>query len=113
MAGPVRVSWFNQRAADASLRSLDFTLTIDDVVDIYNKQKGLCSLTGWPVSWSTSGWDHTASLDRIDNAKGYTSDNVHIVHKRVNMARGMLELEEFIALCSAVHSNKKPITVPL
>ena len=44
----------------------------------------------------------SASADRIDNAKGYTVDNVRLVAVIVNLARADFSDEEFLAMCQNV-----------
>ena len=46
--------------------------------------------------------DTTASLDRIDNSKGYLKGNVQWVHKDVNMAKGTMKNDSFIAMCKTI-----------
>ena len=62
-------------------------------------------MTGWNISWSETKWEHTASIDRIDNNKDYTLENIQLVHKTVNMARGTLTVSEFIDMCKAVSTK--------
>ena len=51
----------------------------------------------------------TASLDRIDNSKGYHIDNVRWVLKDINMIRGSYDSEYFVKLCNLVakHNPRK------
>ena len=49
--------------------------------------------------------DQSASVDRIDNDKGYEVGNIQWVHTMVNMCRGKRELSEFIRMCKAVAEN--------
>lgn len=46
----------------------------------------------------------TASLDRIDNTKGYLEDNVQFVHKDINRMKWAHSQQYFIELCSKVHN---------
>jgi len=43
-----------------------------------------------------------ASLDRIDNSKGYHLNNVQWVHKDVNRMKWIFEQDYFIKLCNKV-----------
>jgi hypothetical protein len=107
MHGPVRVAWFNSFYKSAISRGYDWSLTIDDLAAMYEQQQGRCVLTAWPIAWSERGWDHTASIDRIDNTKSYELENVQLVHKSVNMARGTLEVQQFVDMCRAVADRVK------
>jgi hypothetical protein len=105
MVGPVRVSWFNSFHKSAISRGYYWEITIEDIVSLYEIQKGKCSLTGWDIFWVESGWEHTASIDRINNKEGYTLENIQLVHKIVNMSRGTLSVSEFIDMCNSVAEN--------
>ena len=53
------------------------TLTIEDIMDIHNKQKGRCYYSGILYTCKTkTNWQ--GSLERLDPSKGYTKDNVVI-----------------------------------
>lgn len=109
MDGSVRVSWFNSVKKRSELRQLEWDLTLDFLNKLYRKQKGLCKLSGLPIGWSETGWDITASIDRIDNDRGYTQDNVQLVHKDVNMMRGKLTMERFKELCSLIEEKNNAV----
>lgn len=92
----------------AKTRNLDFSVTIEEAWELYEKQEGKCALTGIPLSFIT-GKDKktkTASLDRIDNTRGYVSGNVQWVHKDVNWMKGVFTAERFFELCSLVTAHK-------
>ncbi len=69
-----------QKKKTANSRDFTFTLTFDDLVDIYKSQKGLCAYSGLPLSFGNSketNW--RISLERIDVKQGYTRDNVCLI----------------------------------
>jgi hypothetical protein len=107
MFGPVRVSWYESFRKSALSRGLSWDLTIEDVATLHEQQKGRCALTGMEIGWIESGWDHTASIDRIDNGFGYEMFNVQLVHKEVNMMRGSLDVDRFKELCVMVANREK------
>jgi hypothetical protein len=53
---------------------------------LWEKQKGLCALTGIPMTYKFyEGRVNTnLSVDRIDSAKGYSKDNVQLVCMAAN-----------------------------
>lgn len=106
MVGSVRVSWFNSFMKSALLRGYAWHLTPQFVDAMHQEQDGACVYSGLPIGWSSVGWGHTASIDRIDNAAHYTEDNVQLVHKKVNMMRGTLGDEEFKELCCLIAENQ-------
>lgn len=69
----------------------------------------MCPLTGWELTLpdDTTGWSDgpsmtNASLDRIDNTKGYVRGNVRFISVTANYARGILTDEQLVAFCYAV-----------
>lgn len=107
MVGEVRLSWFESFKKSAIIRGYSWELTPEFVDALYEQQKGVCALSGLSIGWSTVGWNHTASLDRIDNNVGYIPENVQLVDKRVNMMRGSLSVDEFLEICFCIagHEN--------
>lgn len=84
-------------------RSLSWDLEIEDMITIWNTQNGCCALSGITLQKNPRTW----SLDRIDNARGYEKDNVHIVLKELNMMRGKYSVKEFISMCCAVAKHNE------
>lgn len=81
---------------------------------LFEKQAGKCPVTGWEMILPDStrkGWDggnnpRNASLDRIDNDKGYVEGNVRFVSLIANMARQTFTDEQVVEFCKAVNKNK-------
>lgn len=44
----------------------------------------------------------TASLDRKDNTRGYTLNNVQWVHKDVNIMKNTFDRDYFVSMCRRV-----------
>lgn len=81
---------------------LTFELTIEYAWELYIKQGKKCALTGLPIGFSAITKEHTASLDRIDNDKGYTDENVQWVHKDINRMKNVYHQNYFIEMCRLV-----------
>jgi hypothetical protein len=62
-------------------------------------------LTGWKIDILYK--NSTASLDRIDSKKGYTTDNIRWVHTMVNMCKNKYREEDFIKMCIDITNNTK------
>ena len=88
---------FSKLKRDAIKRGLCFEITIEDIFNQYLKQNKHCAFTG---SYIIFGDD--ASIDRIDSNLGYTTDNIQIVHKKLNMIKKDMPNQEFILWCKAV-----------
>lgn len=100
----------------ARMRNLEVKITIEEVWEIFEKQDRKCALSGVPIELKSNyigkESNNTASLDRIDNSKGYLLDNVQWVHKTVNIMRNILPIDEFLEFCRKVteyNVNKRTI----
>jgi len=107
MVGSVRVSWYNSFMKSAATRGYSWGLTPEFVDTMHQEQDGLCYYSGLPIGWDVSGWNHTASIDRINNDLGYLESNVQLVHKEVNMLRGALSDDRFKELCHLISNKTK------
>lgn len=101
-----RISWWKKYELSAQARGLEWKIDINDGLEIFHKQNGLCILTGIPLVTKGNFNEITASLDRIDNSKGYLIDNVQFVHKEINMMRGSLNMNRFFELCELITNSK-------
>lgn len=103
---PFEQSYLKKIKERAKKSELEFNLTLDYLISIFD---GKCKLTGLPIQfgkhWKLKLSDQTASLDRIDNKKGYINGNVQWVHKDINMMKWTFNQLYFIELCKAVSSK--------
>lgn len=91
-------------------RGLAFEVTSEQLWELFNKQNGKCALSGVELILETKinkqhnldRTAHTASLDRIDNSKPYTIDNVQWIHKVLNHMRRQYSMEDYIEWCRRV-----------
>ncbi len=99
------LSKFNTYKNSARKRNLRFDVTITYLWELYLKQNKLCALSGVPILLSRKGLSkgvNTASLDRIDNSRGYVVGNVQWVHLKVNDLKGSDTEEEFVTWCAKI-----------
>ena len=101
----VSISYFEAKKIDALKRGYCFDITIDDVAGLLEEQMHQCALTGEPVALDKCS-SPSGSLDRIDNSKGYTKDNIQITTKEINMLRGYFSIEDFVRFCNLVATRK-------
>lgn len=90
-------------------QNLEFNLTSDDVIDVIKRQNKRCVFTGEPLLFCSSNAEEQsmkASIDRLDNSKGYTKDNIQIVWMIANFARNIFEPEIVYNFCIAVTKFK-------
>jgi len=105
----IRISWYNRFYSSALIRKKDWNIDIEDVADMYDEQNAKCALTGWPIKFPEVGHPQTSlcSIDRIDSSKGYSKDNIQLVHKDVNMMKQSFSQEQFIKVCKSVADKAK------
>lgn len=78
-------------------------ITINDVVQMWDDQHGLCALSGIPMKSSKGGTSFDSpTLDRIVPSLGYNPNNVRLLCYAVNAGRGTLTDEAFVEVCRAV-----------
>ena len=78
-------------------RNKDFSITIQDAWEQFQNQKGLCSLTGIRLFMNED-----ASLDRVDNTRGYVCGNIQWVHKKVNKLKSDFTQHDLIDWCKRI-----------
>lgn len=104
--------------AGAKRRNLSFDVTPEFLWQLYLQQHKLCALSGSEIvlvpaiKENNVDWNVvTASLDRINSAKGYTEDNVQWVHKAINFIKGNLSESELLYWAKKIvekHGNPEP-----
>lgn len=88
-----------------------------DLIAILEKQNYRCAISGVELTCNVrlnedpnkkrAVFRANVSIDRIDNSKGYTLDNVHLVCYAVNVARQDCTIEEYIDWCKKVAGYNK------
>ena len=93
----------------ANRHNLQFDLTKEFLQELWNKQKGLCALSGIPMTYELdSGRTFTnVSIDRINTNLGYTQDNIQLVCMAVNQMKSDMSLQELYMFCESIVENKK------
>jgi len=85
------------------------TLTLEDLINCWNRQRGICAISGLELTFTqSSGRTITnASIDRIDSHKGYEKDNVQLVCHLVNLMKSDKTTQELIYMCRQIvlHNN--------
>jgi hypothetical protein len=95
----------------ADRRGYEIGITISGAWKLFEKQKGLCALTGLPIQLAPTtmkAGTSTASLDRIDSKKGYIKGNVQWVHRDINFMKQAFPQDVFVEWCVRVarHSHR-------
>ena len=81
-------------------------LTLDDLVEQWNKQNGICPYSGiqlkLPEARKKIEVFELASLDRIDSNKIYEKENVIFVSAPINYMKNSMTEEETVAFCKKI-----------
>jgi hypothetical protein len=91
-------------------KPVEVGISMEYAWELFIKQERRCALTGMELSFGGHIRDFqgcTASLDRIDNSRGYVDGNVQWVHKHINMLKHAFDQQYFIRLCKAVADYHK------
>ncbi len=84
-------------------------ITEADILGLFEAQQGLCYWFGIPMTPSTVSQDvFKPSLDRLDNSKGYTKDNVVLSTRAANIGRGPATAERFAEFCAMIKRKWTP-----
>lgn len=98
----------------AEKRNLSFDLTLQWIID---RLKEPCPMTGVDFDLIVKGNNYltrspySPSIDRIDPAKGYTTNNCRLVCWWYNVSKQQFTDEETIKFCRLVHDKNISITV--
>lgn len=82
---------------NAKAKGLEYNLSTEYLTTLLDSQKGLCAISQLPLvmkKWNSPKSLYQASLDRIDNSKGYIKGNVHFVALGINYMRNTASLTE-------------------
>ena len=105
----ISYSYFSKIENSARKRGFEFNITIEDIWNQFVIQNKKCNLSGLDLCFQKiykKPYAQTASIDRIDNSKGYIKDNIQILHKQINLTKHVLSQEEFIKMCMLIARNQ-------
>ena len=86
----------------AKSKGIEFSLKVEDIV-----VPAVCPVLGIPL-YTNKGkaGPNSPSLDRIDNTKGYTPENIQIISYRANVIKGDASVEEVRKVLSYMESHQ-------
>lgn len=100
----------------AKYRHHEVNITLDDLLNQWNKQDGTCPYSGvkliHPIRITDEGLIFMASLDRIDSTKGYIKDNIQFISAATNLAKNNMTHEQMIYFCKIIANNWTIIDSP-
>lgn len=93
----------------AKRKGISFSITLDDLSGMFESQKGLCALSGIPMTFKgyTGRVSTNVSVDRKDPHGGYSVDNVQLVCSAINQMKGDLTLEQLGVFCRGFLRTQK------
>lgn len=97
--GELSKTRFSRIRHGAKLRELEFNITIEEIWNLFIKQNRKCALSGIILKFKD------ASLDRIDNNKGYIFNNTQWVHVDINFMKQAYDQDYFIKTCELIYKN--------
>lgn len=103
--GEISKRYFSRLESNATRRGYEFDITIEYISELYEKQNHKCAYSGRTLHQFRSKMNNlcgNASLDRIDNTKGYVEGNVHWVCKEIQKMKTDFEEDTFLQLCKEV-----------
>lgn len=84
---------------------VECTLIPSDISSLWNRQNGICPITGWEMTLRKSGTGltkNTMTVDRIEQTNGYIPGNIRLVAFAANNARYIWSDSDLIEFCKAV-----------
>jgi hypothetical protein len=93
-------------------RNKDVNITIDDLKEQWEKQNGICEFTGIKLILSSyskiyKNPIYAASLDRIDNSKGYIIGNIRWIARSINLMKNDMSDDMVNELIDLIIEHKK------
>tara|TARA_B100001741_G_scaffold294371_1_gene276653 strand:- start:58 stop:534 length:477 start_codon:yes stop_codon:yes gene_type:complete len=90
--------------------ALPLDITAQSLRDQYNKQEGKCYWSGFPIDINgllERSNPLAPSLDRLDDDKGYTQDNVVLTIRLFNLGRQTCPADKFRKICDKIERHYK------
>ena len=99
---------FRRYLAKAKSRYKECDITLDDLLEQWEKQEGICVYSGVKLNHTQNGDSiTTASLDRIDSKKGYIKNNIQFISIACNYAKNNMTHEEMLTFCKLISNFNK------
>lgn len=86
----------------------EWEIESEDLIDLWQKQKGRCALTNVIMTHHRDGSGNkafNASIDRINPEVAYRKDNLQLVCYTVNIIKGSLSPDEFFFWIKSIYEH--------
>jgi len=100
---------FNSAKGNAKKKGREFSICKQDIVELFEKQKGLCYYTGKPMYSNILELENSndsISIDRKDSSIGYTKDNIVLCRWIINKIKNDLTLEELVSILEDINKTR-------
>lgn len=95
----------------AKKRFKEVTITLEDLLEVWNNQDGICKYTGLKLLHpkDSKGYSmmYKASLDRVDSSLGYIKGNIQFISATANLAKGTMTHEGMLTFCKIITEHWK------
>ena len=81
----------------------EFSIEVSDILI-----PDVCPILGVAINMNSGrsgAYSNSPSLDRIDNSKGYTKDNIQVISQKANAMKGAATEEELVAFALWINST--------
>ena len=97
----LRWRWLSARDRSRRYEKIGFSLTIEDLITLWNKQNGKCALSGIPMTYELQkGRTYTnVSIDRINTNGDYAPNNIQLVCMACNQIKSDMLEEDMYRFC--------------
>lgn len=109
LKNPIGQNYLNRIKERAKISNFSFDITLEYIMNLLKDQNYKCKLSGLEIEMRKQWYgnvNQTASLDRIDNNKGYIKGNVQWLHKDINNMKHTHSETYFLELCKLIVDNK-------
>jgi len=92
---------FHSAKNNAKSKGREFLISRENIVDLFEKQKGLCYYTNKPMYINIideANSNDSISIDRVDSSIGYTKDNIVLCRWIVNKIKNDLSLDYLLEI---------------
>jgi hypothetical protein len=102
----------NTSKSVAKKKGLIHTLTLAELVNLWNSQNGKCYYSGVQMRYDGGGEPESVSVDRVDSSKGYMKNNVVLCCVYVNRMKNDRSVDTLTYWCGAVlaHLNRAALS---
>ena len=98
--------WFGAKRR-AGEHNIPFTITKEDLLELWNKQEGKCAISKIPMTYELDqGRIFTnVSVDQIEPKKGYTKENIQLICMAVNQLKSDFDMNTILYICKQIIQN--------